>query len=66
MDITKEKERRIWKRNCYITLLQKSISNAKERMGEGKKGDPGIVSEHDPVSETAIPESLSSKNIYCA
>lgn len=61
MDITKEKERRIWKRNCYITLLQKSISNAKERLGEG---GPGIVSEHDPVSETAIPESLSSKNIY--
>lgn len=38
MDITKEKERRIGKRNCYITLLQKSISNAKERLGEGRRG----------------------------
>lgn len=45
-DITKEKERRIWKRNCCITLFRKSISNAGER-GE----NPGLVSERDLGSE---------------
>lgn len=34
-DITKEKERRILKRNHYITLLKKSISSS-EGLGAGK------------------------------
>lgn len=54
MDITKEKERRIWKRNCYITLLQKSISNAKELLGEG-----GLLASYQSTIRFLRPPFLS-------